>query len=97
MDRQRAGAQIRNAVERAIAGDSSSDDGTPGNASAPASRESTEIVRYRDARAKVVADFERAYVTALIARVDGNASEAARLAKMDRPYLLSLLKKYDLC
>ncbi len=88
--------ELRNAVERAIAGDSSSDEGSPGSASAPASRESTEIVRYRDARAKVIADFERGYVTALIARVDGNASEAARLAKMDRPYLLSLLKKYDL-
>jgi DNA-binding NtrC family response regulator len=53
-------------------------------------------VRYRDARAKAVADFERAYVTDLIARAGGNASEAARLAKMDRPYLLGLLRRSSL-
>jgi len=32
----------------------------------------------------------------LIARTDGNASEAARLARMDRPYLLTLLRKHGL-
>lgn len=54
------------------------------------------VERYRDARARKVAEFEHAYVTALLARTEGNASEAARLAKMDRPYLLSLLKRYGL-
>ena len=86
--------ELKNAVERALAGDASLDDAPQGahRSSVP----DAEVERYRDARARVVSDFERAYVTALIARVDGNASEAARLAKMDRPYLLSLLKKYDL-
>lgn len=89
--------ELRNAVERALAGDPSLDDGSPEIAQVSSRREEgTTVERYRDARARVVSEFERAYVTSLIARVNGNASEAARLAKMDRPYLLSLLKKYDL-
>ena len=51
---------------------------------------------YRDARAEAVAAFERQWLTALIERSGGNASEAARRAKMDRSYLLSLLKRHGL-
>jgi len=87
--------ELRNAVERALAGDASLDDAAPpGLVGAPSPE--GPVVRYRDARAEAVAAFERAYVTALLARTNGNASEAARLARMDRPYLLTLLKKYDL-
>lgn len=86
--------ELRNAVERALAGDASMDDGPAVPGSAPAAE--GPVTRYRDARAHAVGEFERAYVTALLSRTNGNASEAARLATMDRPYLLSLLKKYDL-
>jgi DNA-binding NtrC family response regulator len=51
---------------------------------------------YREARAHAVAAFERAYLERLSAACGGNASEAARRAKMDRPYLLGLLRKHGL-
>jgi DNA-binding NtrC family response regulator len=89
--------ELRNAVERALSGDHDPSDMPPtGVPRATTSASDAPVERYRDARARVVAEFERAYVTSLIARAEGNASEAARLAKMDRPYLLTLLKKYDL-
>jgi DNA-binding NtrC family response regulator len=55
-----------------------------------------ELASYRDARATALAAFEVEYLKDLIARTDGNASEAARVARMDRPYLLTLLRKHGL-
>jgi DNA-binding NtrC family response regulator len=49
---------------------------------------------YREARARAVAAFERSYLRKLAEACVGNASEAARRAKMDRPYLLGLLRKH---
>jgi transcriptional regulator with GAF, ATPase, and Fis domain len=65
---------------------------------ASASRDADDgpIERYRDAKASAVAAFERAYLASVIARCGGNASEAARRAQMDRPYLLALLRRYGL-
>jgi len=40
--------------------------------------------------------FERRYLAALLARVGGNVSKAAREADLDRAYLTQLLKKHDL-
>jgi DNA-binding NtrC family response regulator len=51
---------------------------------------------YREARALAVAAFERKYLQELSEACNGNASEAARRAKMDRPYLLGLLRKHGL-
>lgn len=51
---------------------------------------------YREARARAVAAFERIYLGKLTEACGGNASEAARRAKMDRPYLLGLLRKHGL-
>jgi DNA-binding NtrC family response regulator len=51
---------------------------------------------YREARAEAINDFERAYLGQLIEACGGNASEAARRARMDRPYLLGLLRKHGL-
>jgi DNA-binding NtrC family response regulator len=51
---------------------------------------------YREARARAVAEFERVYLGKLSEACGGNASEAARRAKMDRPYLLGLLRKHGL-
>jgi DNA-binding NtrC family response regulator len=54
------------------------------------------LVHYREARAEALQRFEAEYLKGLIARAEGNASEAARLARMDRPYLLTLLRKHGL-
>jgi DNA-binding NtrC family response regulator len=51
---------------------------------------------YREARAHAVAAFERSYLRRLTEACGGNASEAARRAKMDRPYLLGLLRKHGM-
>jgi DNA-binding NtrC family response regulator len=54
------------------------------------------VLAYRDARATALHRFEADYLRTLIERAGGNASEAARLARMDRPYLLTLLRKHGL-
>jgi DNA-binding NtrC family response regulator len=51
---------------------------------------------YREARSHAINNFERAYLSWLIQACGGNASEAARRARMDRPYLLGLLRKHGL-
>jgi len=55
-----------------------------------------ELVPYRVAREHVLAEFERDYVGTLYARANGNASLAAREARMDRSHLLDLLRKHGL-
>jgi len=49
---------------------------------------------YRTARADALAAFESAYLGKLIEATGGNAAAAARAAKMDPPYLLSLLRRH---
>ena len=51
---------------------------------------------YKDARAAVVREFERAYLTRLLREADGNVSQAARVAKMDRSHLIDLLQRHGL-
>lgn len=64
-------------------------------AAAPSPAEAA-IAPYRMARAEALAAFERSYLRRLIEATGGNASAAARAANMDRPYLLSLLKRHGL-
>jgi DNA-binding NtrC family response regulator len=52
--------------------------------------------RFGEAKARVIAEFERAYVSELLARTRGNVSLAARLAGKDRSRLGKLLKKHGL-
>ncbi|HEV8245097.1 MAG TPA: sigma 54-interacting transcriptional regulator, partial [Polyangiaceae bacterium] len=51
---------------------------------------------YRDERAEFEADFERRYVSWLLARHGGNISAAAREAKMDRKHLYDLARRHGL-
>jgi hypothetical protein len=62
----------------------------------PPAPETAVVPRYRVARAEALAIFERHYLRRLIAATGGNASAAARAANMDRPYLLSLLRRHGL-
>jgi DNA-binding NtrC family response regulator len=85
--------ELRNFVENAIALGLES---VSTEQRASASPEPGSVVAYREARSHAVADFERAYLTSLIHACNGNASEAARRAQMDRAYLLILLKRHGL-
>jgi len=51
---------------------------------------------YREIRTTFETEFERAYVSWLLGRHDGNISAAAREAKMDRKYLYDLSRKHGL-
>jgi DNA-binding NtrC family response regulator len=51
---------------------------------------------YGDARARALLAFERDYLSRLITACEANASEAARVARMDRPHMLRLLRRHGL-
>jgi DNA-binding NtrC family response regulator len=51
---------------------------------------------YKDARARVLTEFEIEYVRRVMERAKGNAAQAARLAAMDRSYLFDLIKRHGL-
>jgi len=58
--------------------------------------EDVAALPYKDARAAVLHDFERRYLTALLERSQGNVSLAAREARMDRSHLIDLLRRHQL-
>jgi transcriptional regulator with GAF, ATPase, and Fis domain len=75
--------------------------GDAGNAEArPEARESevpradASDVPFRIAKEAAITTFERAYLGPLIERCNGNVSQAARAAKMDRMYLHQLAQKH---
>ncbi|MBX3130786.1 MAG: sigma 54-dependent Fis family transcriptional regulator [Polyangiaceae bacterium] len=51
---------------------------------------------YREAKRVVMDDFERRYVERLLQKSGGNARQAARDARMDRSYLMELMKRHRL-
>ncbi len=55
-----------------------------------------EIVDFKSAKEALVVDFERDYLTGLMAHARGNLSAAARVAGLDRKYLRHLLQRHDL-
>jgi DNA-binding NtrC family response regulator len=81
--------ELRNVVENALAM------GELGLADEPGASRS-EPTSYRDARAAAIHRFEHTFLKSLIESCEGNASAAARRAKMDRPHLLTLLRKHGL-
>jgi len=91
--------ELRNYVERAVVLDvvpPASTRSVPVHDDAGASQAINLDESYRDAKARVVADFERRFVTALLAWSKGNISMAARKAGMDRMYLHRLVQRLGL-
>jgi DNA-binding NtrC family response regulator len=96
--------ELRNVVESAVAlgaftleqGPGPGGPSLPGAAESVAGCDATLALPYREARAHAVASFEQLYLKQLLDSAGGNASEAARRAHMDRPYLLTLLRKHNL-
>jgi DNA-binding NtrC family response regulator len=65
--------------------------GAPAVRAAPLS-----AIGFREAKARVIAEFERAYVAELLDRARGNVSLAARLAGQERRRFGRLIRKYGL-
>jgi DNA-binding NtrC family response regulator len=64
---------------------------------APAVRAgSLSAISFREAKARVVAEFERAYIAELLERARGNVSLAARLAGQERSRFGRLIRKHRL-
>jgi len=51
---------------------------------------------YRETKIILVTEFERIYLTRLLARTRGNIAVAARSTRMDRKHLNELVKKHGL-
>jgi DNA-binding NtrC family response regulator len=91
--------ELRNLVEAAIAmGEPPDVAGAPelGEATGRTGGEafSTDLaLPYKDARARLLDDFEARYLDALLARTGGNVSAAARTARMTRSHLSELIAK----
>jgi DNA-binding NtrC family response regulator len=85
--------ELRNAVESALVVGAMP---LTGDLPLPETGESAELGPYKDARARVVGDFERQYLVRLMAEANGNVSAAARTAKMDRSHLIDLLRRHQL-
>jgi DNA-binding NtrC family response regulator len=49
---------------------------------------------YKDARDRLLRQFERGYLEKLLERTNGNVSRAAREAQMDRSHLIDLLARH---
>jgi DNA-binding NtrC family response regulator len=86
--------ELRNVVESALAMGTINLNGLAQPAAAAPN--AAGVPPYRVARAEALAAFERSYLRRLIETTGGNASAAARAANMDRPYLLSLLRRHGL-
>lgn len=51
---------------------------------------------YKDARNAVLEQFEQSYLKHLLGKSNDNVAQAARMARMDRSYLIKLLQKHGL-
>ena len=94
--------ELKNHVERTVVMDAApparrDEDDTPLSGPASARHASVDLdVPFNAAKDRIVADFERAYLAALLAWSGGNVSRAARRARMDRMNLHRLVQIYGI-
>jgi DNA-binding NtrC family response regulator len=92
--------ELRNVVERASALSRGADlvlDDTFDRLASPSGNASPDLtLPFKEAKARVVDAFERAYIEALLKRHEENLSAAARAAEIDRKHLRELLRKHGL-
>jgi DNA-binding NtrC family response regulator len=96
--------ELRNVIERACAlsrGDTLDLEdffaGGRGPSTRPAStRELPFDLPFKEAKARIIDDFEQAYLEHLLAKHGGNLSAAARAAQVDRKHLRELVRKHGL-
>jgi DNA-binding NtrC family response regulator len=91
--------ELKNVVLGTLALGESPDIGvhpSAGSTAAPELFSAVEGEHYRDAKKRVVDEFERHYVSRLLSRAAGNIRQAARDARMDRSYLMELIKRHQL-
>jgi DNA-binding NtrC family response regulator len=86
--------ELRNAVEATLLGEPVELSGAAPPAAAVIGAVSD--LPYKAARQAVMSEFEARYLTRLMERAKRNVSQAARLAQMDRSYLLELLRRHAL-
>ena len=83
--------ELRNVVESALAVGSVSLEPTGAHVAAAGG---VLGASYKDARLAALNQFEQTFLAQLIKATNGNASAAARMAQMDRQYLLGLLRRH---
>jgi len=92
--------ELRAAVERAVLLDDPAlfallSEPPSGDEPSAAEGEGTQVP-FRIAKQRAADRWEKGYMRELLARAKGNVSEAARIARMDRSHLRTLLRKYGL-
>jgi DNA-binding NtrC family response regulator len=86
--------ELENAVQRAfLLGECNEVDMAPPGATAPAD---APVAGFQQAKRRVVGEFERQYLSALLERTHGNLTQAAVLAGQDRSAFGRLVRKHGL-
>jgi DNA-binding NtrC family response regulator len=89
--------ELRNWVEATLAlGESPELAADDGSRPPPELRQDFLGLPYKDARRKLLDDFEARYLAQLLQATSGNVASAARRAGMDRTYLIKLLQRHGL-
>ncbi|MEM9073165.1 MAG: sigma 54-interacting transcriptional regulator [Myxococcota bacterium] len=93
--------ELRNLVEATVAMgeahlDSVHDDSAPSGDEDGIGVRSILPLAYKEARARILHEFEKRYLGYWLERAGGNVAKAAREARMDRSHLFHLLRRHDL-